>query len=287
MDEYEKLFWGILIIIACVMIGCYYYLSKEKQKRQLPAKERDPQPLIDNRLAMNDMNNIIEKCWNRYVELNLINHNYNLCKSIICNEGILYYWQRLQGFLSSSLDEEQLASRITGLIFNNLYNVATAKLSLKDGVFVLPDTPKPTMDKNTYLYNIGVDVEHLKTDERIKNMLQNELFRIEKEMNELKGNTNRNLYNGLLHDLLPIINIYCTNENMENQAASEVICSAKKFSTLIEKVVERYGIHCIFYCDATVKQQNEYFVLSSSASAREMPAIVRQDELIYCKGTHC
>lgn len=287
MDEYKNLFWGILIIIACVVIGCYYYFSKEKQILQLPAKEGSSRSLIDSCVAVNDMNNLIEKCWSRYVELNGITHNYNLCKSIICNEGILYYLQRLLGFLNSSLDEEQLASRIAGLVFNNLHNVAMAKLSLKDGMFVLPNAPKPVMDKNTYLFNIGVDIEHLKTDERTNNILQNELFRIEKEMNTLRGNTNGNFYNRLVQDLLPIINIYCTNENMEDQPASEVICSAKKFSALIKEVIERYAIHCIFYFDATVEQQNEYFVLSSSLNAREMPAIVRQNDLIYYKGTHC
>ena len=39
MDEYKNLFWGILIIIVCVVIGCYYYFSKEKEIRQLPAKQ--------------------------------------------------------------------------------------------------------------------------------------------------------------------------------------------------------------------------------------------------------
>lgn len=271
--------WSIFIIILAVLVFCFFYRKRQQQEEKRLHQE-------EKQLIFESIHHLMKQCWEQYIALCALKYFCNLSRKIICDEGILYYYQRLCSLLSCSWNEEQLASRINGIVANGLHNVMLSHLKQGDEGFMLPsETPDLLLEKDTYFFRIGIDTGNLAIDLLIENKLKNELARISKEKKQIEEGSNGLFYQKLLLELIPIVTSFCGNEKLEDMHPAEVIRESKKFKEAIEEALHKYQVSCIPYAEATQEQQHDWFIHTLSENVGEMPAIVRiSDGAVYYKG---
>lgn len=273
--------WIVLLIIVVAALLLYGYYKSERKKRAL---DEERQSRLKQQTE--EARQLAEQCWQQYVALDALAYVCNLCRKTLCEEGILFYYQRLWGLLSGQWNTGQLAARIDGILANGLHNVLQSRLPMEDGHFVLPaDAPRPTMEKDTYLHQIGVTLADISEQTGLR--LNAELSRLANDRRKLEEGPNGCYYRRLLADLLPVVCHFCENPSLEELPPEEVIRLGKAFRVEVESVLAAHHVACIPYVGATETQRADWFVRAASSAVGEMPAIVRTtDNAVFYKGVY-
>lgn len=284
MEEDKGLSGWIILLIIVVLALVAYFLYRWAAQRKAEEEEN----LFRLQIRAEKVSRLADRCWKQYVELEALQYVYTLSRRTLCEEGILFYYQRLWGLFAGQWNDTQLAARIDGIVGNGLHNVLLNRLKLVDGQFSLPtEAPVPSLSRETYLFRLDYDSSHPNTNGQTEQRLAIELQRIEREKQLLEEGPNGRYYKLLLIDVLPVVARFSESSVLENLPPEEVIRWGKAFRDEVAKVLEKHHIACLAYADATPQQQSDWFVRTTSSAVGEMPALVRlTDEAVYYKGVY-
>lgn len=282
-DEKGLSGWIVLLIIVALAVVAYCLYRRAEERKYRRKVEDEEVKAIEL-----ELNRMTDLCWQEYVALEALEYRCNLCRKTLCEEGILFYYQRLWGLFAGQWNDTQLAARIDGIVGNGLHNVLLSRLKPVDGGFTLPtEAPAPSLSRDTYFYRLYLNEWGTDLCFQMDKRLEGELARIARERQLLEEGPNGRYYERLLTDLLPLLTRFSEVGVLENLPPEEVISRGKAFRDEVARVLEKHHIACLAYADATPQQQADWFMHVTSSAAGEMPALVRlTDGAVYHKGVY-
>ncbi len=282
--------WIVFLIIVVIIGVAYWSYSQHKKKCEMEAEVRRLKEEEDvRRRQLQEQHAVLlrtaDQCWEQYVHFSKLEWACRLSRKTLCDEGILYYYQQLWGFLAAGWDEALLASRLRGVIVNGLHNVLSLRMEPDgEGHYTFPSAPAPVMEKDNYLYRLGVDLKMERMEEQTAR-LQAGMRHTAREQDGLDKDPNGLYYRRLLERLLPVVTVFCEDRESASLPDREIIVRATRFRDDMQATLAERGIVCVAYADATSGQQEDWFIQTPATGMGNMPAIVRRsDEALYYKG---
>lgn len=274
MEKTSPGWFVFFAVVTVVAVGGYLYAEgKKKEKLNI------------------DLKKLIDACWEKYVSVFSLEKEYQLYRNIFCDDGILYYMQRLAGYMKDAAcwDDLQKAKQIVcDQLINGVYNVILSKGKCEKGHFVLRKSFDPDFTKEAFFLNLGIDLDNISYLPSLETILKQQIASQEKHRHEIVNASNNQYYKELWNKILPDLEDIVAYSKKEIETVPDIKelqdVMTEKTEGLV-KILQGMGIGLSFYSDCTEEEREEHFTIATKGY--ELPMIFRKsDNYIYYGGKY-
>lgn len=231
-----------------------------------------------------------DESWESFLRADAAEKGFQTYRGIFCDNGIFYYLQRFAAYgplLSRGVPFDEAKELFRYWIVNNLRNFLGARCRCVPGGYLIDETGRPDIDRQTYLLNLGIRDEAFLTAENVR-MLR----RMEQEdrarQAEIENRPNNRLFRALWSDLQPCFERLFTFDREELDTIGDSgrlqARTARLYADFAD-VLRARNLEFRFASDMTHTEAEEAFL--GIGSDEELPALVRTtDGHVYLKGVH-
>lgn len=305
---------AILFLIVVYYFIHRYYKPKQKieaneqganeneddeiQPVNLPTIEEPKEESEDENLIAFDR--LLEQCWNLQKQYLYREKLYKSYGKIFCDNGILFYMQRSIGLLRYEMEKYMTLKYFRAIagdqlvcgIFTSINSKFPYEQNVSGGSFILPhfELFKPTMRREAYFLNMGVDLDIPLDKEAVSKLLEEKIAVKTEELKQLNEDPINIFYDQLWQkvrsSIESVIHFY---DNQLEQAEDEMCLELLKqqWSIHINKIEAELrdgGIHFVYYEEVEDEGEKKRLFLNSER-VEFMPAVVRaNDGFVLLKG---
>lgn len=242
-----------------------------------------------------EVQDLIEKLWNKQREYLETEQEYRLYKNIFFEEGgILSYIQRLEGLchydMNNYNDINKFKMKAADQIMYGLYNSIAGKMKVSGKSFYVPGSFKISLEKKAFINNENINIEGVNDEEnlrRLKMRVINRSSQLEENLKKLNLEPNNVFYKKLWEDSHKEIEEmldYCLNLNTD--VFSDVVelqADIKKRTEHLKRLFEGKILFKYYEDKSTTEMdRRDLFVLVDRGDS--YPAILRDEGTLISKG---